>query len=133
MTLTIAGAIAQVQTLAAALTDMAMAPSYPLESFNEFPFAITFQGPSRYEGGQVKQQFITLITEIHVSRANLPVNVAKVAGYGDTFPAAIWADPTLNSTVTCVNAVRCAGLAPLDYGDMPTIGFRFEIDVKQNL
>jgi len=133
MTLTIAGAIAQVQTLAAALTDMAMAPSYPLESFNEFPFAITFQGPSRYEGGPVKQQFITLITEIHVSRANLPVNIAKVAGYGDTFPAAIWADPTLAGTVTCVNAVRCAGLAPLGYGDMETIGFRFEIDVKQNL
>ncbi len=133
MTLTIAGAIAQLQTLALAQTGMAMAPSYPLESFNEFPFAITFQGPSHYDGGPVKQQFVTLITEIHVSRANLPVSIAKIAGYGDTFPAAIWADATLAATVTCVNAVSCSGLKPLGYGDMQTVGFRFEIDVKQNL
>lgn len=133
-TLTISGAIAQIQTIALSLAGMAAAPAYPLETFNEFPFAVTFQGPSTHFGGSaMASQLVTLITEVHVTRTNLPVDIARVASFGDTFPAAVWADPTLAATVTTVNAVRCSGLRQLNYGDMKTIGFRFEIDVKQVL
>lgn len=141
MAFTLTDAVAAVQAIARALGGVRAAPENPTETANAFPFAITYPlrvGATPVTGSQTRR-LNTLVTEIHCARLLLPAAVAQATVFGDTFPAAIWADPTLGGACNHVNEVRGEFVAMVyggstgagGVGGLPTIGWRFELDLKQ--
>jgi len=134
MSMTLASAIAAVQTKAGALSGIKAAPTNPPESANQFPFAVSYPRTGRAEFASAgwANYFHTLFCEIHISRQLLPQAIATALPYAELLPSAIMADPTLGGTVNEVREVRYT-FGRLEWGGVDTIGFRFEIDVKLNL
>jgi hypothetical protein len=72
---------------------------------------------------------VTIFAEIHVSRALLAAAVTQAMGLRDPFLQSLIADPTLGDTVSTTNEIR-RSFGRMEWGDVETIGYRFEIDVK---
>lgn len=130
---TLPDAIARIQVLVRALGGIRGAPNEPPEKLNRFPFAVAFAGRGTWAGGSPageKRGLHTIIVELHVARKDLPRDVAAAMGYTESIPNTILNDPTLNGNVDAVNEIRYT-FGPLGWGTAETLGFQFEIDVKQ--
>jgi hypothetical protein len=124
--------ITQIQTLIRAnLSDVKRAPDVAPEKANVFPFAVTFPGPVTWTdltmGGGRLQGEGTLITEFHVARKDLQFDIGKVVNYGTLFPTLMKNNRTLGGNIEAMGDIAASGLVPLVYGDVATLGYRFDI------
>ena len=131
--MTLAAAIADLQAKALTLSGVKDAPVNPPESANVFPFVVSYARSGNFQpGAGWANYFHTIFTEFHVARQLLPVAIATALPYAESFGAKILADPQLSGTVQEVREVRYT-FGRLSWGDIETIGFRFEVDVKGSL
>lgn len=132
------GARLYLQTKAASLSGVRVAPSRVPESMTSWPFAITFvqKGTATRHTGALARTIWTFVTEFHVARQDVGRNVetcqallvgfmAKVLDFGDP-PAA---SSQLGGYAVITGEVR-GFMAEMEYGGMPTYGVRVEIDAK---
>ena len=134
MTVGIQYAIAAVQDIMLAQVGVRGGPDYPPDKIAQAePFSVCMAGPGTIDltpGGLVVYNPITLRLWLTVAHNDTARNDAKVIGYGDTVPAALWADLDLAGTVDVIEAVRIVGYGPWQINGMPRYGWAFEIDVK---
>lgn len=134
---TLAAAITAIQNVWLALAvdgqpAVKAAPAAPTEAMNQFPFAVTYPARARVTpmAGWTKS-VATLYSEFHMGRSILPRNVEVAIAYYEPFLDALRADLTLAGTVdTIVGDVR-AEFGYLEWADEKHVGWRFEIDIKQ--
>jgi len=142
---TLQDAIEAIQDKTLALDGMRAAPDYPPEDQSAYPFSLAYADRGGWEtmGGQDgrKIAYATIIVEIHCSRApGLPRSVQQAMPYHERFADALLSDIDLNETVDQIGHGK--GEPPirwtfgaLGYGTtriVPTIGYRFEVDIKQS-
>lgn len=131
MAVTIADAVAQLQTLARGMAGIVEAPEFVPESANQFPFAISYANsgsvsfPSK--GWAIGQH--ELVTELHFSRISLPAAIEQSLPYFETFIDLIIADPKLNGTIDTVTGVSYE-FGQLEYNGTKTLGWLFRIGCK---
>lgn len=137
--MTIEAAIADLQSKALALAGMKQAPAAPVEAMLQFPFSIAYErsGATRVEGPTWGHDLATIVVEFHVGRQILPKAIEQAMALRDPFLKAIIADPNLGGAISAFNneggpAIR-RQFGRLQWGDIETIGYRFEIDVKVSL
>jgi len=120
-----------IQRIALTLPGMRAAPERPQEQIHAWPVAFTFfsNGRENKSSATRRVKLYTYVTEIHVSRTDLGRDIANSEPYIESFPTALWADPTLGGAVATINEIR-ATYGPLGWGGMETFGVRFEIDCK---
>ena len=131
MAKTLEDAAKRIQYHAGTLDGVRQAPSYPPDGAPAGPFAVA--APMRGEWGRQadwKKGLHTIVCLILVPLKDTARDVQVLLPYGESFPDAIWGDPTLNSTVDSVNALRWT-FGQHDYAGLPHLGWRFEIDIKQ--
>ena len=131
MTKSIAGAVAQVQTLAAALSGVRATPSHPTDSISVYPFAASYIGAveTTKPSATLTISIYTIVTEIHISRKDMQRDITVLNAYPPAFTAAIWGDPTLAATVDTV--LTCTGLyTPLEWGGIETRAWVFQTHCK---
>ena len=109
------------------------APDSPPDKLSHYPFAVAYPGTgtiTKMSSGW-KKGLHTIILEIHVARKDMARDVATLIDYEDSLMDLLWTDSNsgLNSTVDTITEVRFQ-FGALDYDDIPTIGWRFEIDLK---
>lgn len=132
--MTVQTAIADLQSKWTSISGISAAPSAPTEGTNAFPFAITYER----EGNMILQsagfafEHVTLHSELHLTRQNLPTAIATAMPFRDSFLSKIVNDPKLSNSVSEVKAVRWL-FGAMDYGDVKTLGYRFEVDVKVSI
>lgn len=128
--MTLAAAIADIQSKALTLSGIKAAPVNPPESANVFPFVVSYARSGEFAPGAGWANFHhTIYTELHVSRQILSVAIETVLPYAESFAGVILADPQLSGTVQEVRAVRYT-FGRLNWNGIDTIGYRFEIDIK---
>jgi hypothetical protein len=133
MTRGIQYAIPAVQDILAAQTGVRAAPDNPPDKVAEAePVSICMAGPGTidYFDGCVYFRPITLRLWLTVAHKDTARNDAKILPYGDSVPAALWADPTLSSTVDSIETIRIVGYGPWQINGMARYGWAFEIDVR---
>jgi hypothetical protein len=98
--MTVATAVARLQTIAGAVSGVNVAATLPPESLAQFPVAISYVSDcllgARYTGAHAHSQWV-LTTEIHVSRKDLPRDYAALDGLGALFVAAVRLDSRSNT------------------------------------
>ena len=129
--------ITNLQSKAAALSGMKEAPTDPPESINQFPFALTYvqNGSWTPESAGFSHALISLVTEIHIARNVLPLDIQKALPFFEPFLRAILNDLSLGSTVDTIGLIEFSfgGMTYGESGGIPvqTIGWKFTIsDVK---
>lgn len=128
---TLQQAIAAIQNIAAALSGMRAAPAYAPDSINQFPFAVSYPAHGSVGGTDFHQARYTIVTEIHVSRRDLPRDMATLMPYVELFTQAVLASPTLGLSATALAGTIEFDFAVMEWAGVPTIGFVFKTPVKQ--
>lgn len=126
-------AIAAIQDILLAQSGVRYAPDNPKDlAAQAEPVSICMAGPGtvNYFNGLTIYYPMTLRLWLTVAHKDTGRDDAKVIGYGDTVPAALWADPTLSGTVDHIDLVRIAGYGPWTINGMPRYGWAFEVDVR---
>lgn len=125
--------IANLQGKAGALSGIRSAPTNPTESVNQFPAAVTFVQSFEAEtitAGLLKR-IIVIRTLIFDKRTHLPIDVATMTPYGDSFPIAVYADPRLGNTVQTIERPMTGTFGHIEYeGKANYIGWTFDTTVK---
>ena len=134
MTKGIQYAIAAVQDVLLAQSGVRYAPDNPKDlAAQAEPVSICMAGPGIIDmtpGGLIVYNPITLRLWLTVAHKDTGRDDAKVIGYGDTVPAALWASLDLAGTVDVIEALRIVGYGPWQINGMPRYGWAFEIDVR---
>ena len=131
MTTAIENLLTQLATLEATITGVVEAHVNPPENLFAFPSFINYveTGEVTSDASLQMMGLYTIVCEAHLSRAVLPEAVSLATPLINRFEDAIYTDPTLNSTVTTVNAIRLEfGTVP--YGTETHLGVRFRLEVK---
>lgn len=132
---TLQQAIANLQTIIGAIPGIRQAPDTAPEKITQFPFAVAYpeSGSIDLRSGGWYKGLHTIVLELHVARKDLPRDIATAMPFIESIPAALDANPTLNGSVDTI-------VSPVNYqfqelgweGDVITLGFRFNIQVKIN-
>lgn len=126
-------AIPAVQDIMLAQVGVRGGPDFPPDKIAAAePFSVCMAGPGtiNYFDGLTIYYPMTIRLWLTVAHKDTPRDDAKVIGYGDTVPSALWADPTLSGTVDYIEVVRIVGYGPWTINGMPRYGWAFEIDVR---
>ena len=126
--MTIEAAIGAIQAIVGAVSGIKGAPDYPPESLGVYPMAVCYPGDGDVEikvAGEM-QGLHNIVLEVHAARKNLKTDVDALIGFGDTIPAALLADTTLDGAVDTFGGMsyRFGGMS---YNGMDTIGWRFTL------
>lgn len=130
---TVQDAIEAIQAKARALAGMRAAPDYAPDSISAFPFAASYPADGRAETESAGWHIMhyNVVTEIHVSRKDLPRDLAQVMPYVETFINAVASDPTLGGVVTSVEGDILWTFTGFEYAGVQTVGWRFTTKIKQ--
>ena len=133
MTKGIQYAIAAVQDVMLAQVGVRGGPDFPPDKIMQAePFSVCMAGTGTidYADGLTIYNPITLRLWLTVAHTDTPRNDAKVIGYGDTVPAALWATIDLSGTVDSIEAIRIVGYGAWTINGMARYGWSFEVDVR---
>lgn len=128
-------AITQLQTIIGELDGIRQAPTTAPDKITQFPFAVAYPGGGSFDlrsSGWYKGLH-TIILEVHIARKDLPRDIATAMPFIELIPAALDANPTLNGAVDTIVSPITYQFQELGWeGDVLTLGFRFNIQVKIN-
>ena len=132
---TLQAAITQIQAQVAAISGIRKAPDEPPAQINQFPFAVCFSERGEYETGSPTGNMRGLhdiVIELHVARKDLPRDYRSAMQFAKSIPNAIFsANAARTLTAISTHGEITYEFGQLDWGDTPTLGFRFVIeDVK---
>jgi len=134
----ITSAIRAVQDTWLTISGIKAAPDTPPESINQFPFAVTYEGTGTVYiddmySDTFARQTATIVSELHLTRQNLPTAIANAMAYRNSFLDALRDNPTLSGTVMMITQISFQ-FGKLEYGeDNPTIGYQFTISADLEL
>lgn len=134
--MTVATAVARLQTIAGAVSGVNVAATLPPESLAQFPVAISYVSDcllgARYTGAHAHSQWV-LTTEIHVSRKDLPRDYDLLDDIGPAFAVAVIAEPDLTGTVSAVIETR-GTLGPGQWAGLDTLCWTFKttVDIRNS-
>lgn len=134
----ITSAINYVQDLWLEISGIKAAPDTPPEVLNQFPFAVTFEqsGSAKidknFNSTTWAEQSGVIVSELHLTRQSLPSAVAAAMAYRNLFLNKLRTNPNLNATVMAIESLSWQ-FGALEYGETPTIGYKFSIGVMLEL
>lgn len=128
------GAIAQIQIIVGAIPGIQSAPSKVPDSAGAFPFAVSYPRSGGLVMNSVDWANVlhTIYTELHFGNQLLAISIPQAMPYARLVFLGLMADITLAGNVSEISAVRYT-FGKLAWAGIETIGFRFEIDVKEGI
>ena len=105
------------------------------EKLIDLPAFINFpsRGETIFGPWHQMEGYYTIIAELHVARANLPIAETVARPFLNRFEDLLSNDVTISGTVETINALR-SSYGTLTYGigtdAVAHLGWRFEIDIK---
>jgi len=128
------GAIGQIQTIVRAIPGIQSAPTSPPSSAGAFPFAVSYPRSGNLVMNSVDWGNVlhTVYTELHFANQLLEISIPQSMPYARLVFLGLMADVTLGGNVSEISAVRYT-FGKLAWAGVETIGFRFEIDMKEGI
>jgi hypothetical protein len=126
-------AIAAIQDVMLLQSGIRYAPDNPQDmAAMAEPVSICMAGTGivNYGDGLTIYNPITLRLWLTVAHKDTGRNDAKVIGYGDSVPQALWQSLNLAGTVDSIEQIRIVGYGPWSINGLARYGWAFEIDVR---
>jgi len=109
-----------------------VAPDYPEEKMEIFPFLVVYPETGRIVFGPagVMTRLDNIVVQLHVNRKNLPIDMERVMTYSSSIPNALMKDPTLGATCDTFRDISYEN-GYLAWANIDTFALTFTIhDVK---
>ena len=134
MAVSLAGAIARVQTLVDAITSIRLVPDYPPEKLGAVPAAIVYMGAGEWHCEAMQKRWRgDIVLEIMVGRTqpDLASAFEALTGYAESVANKLEGDPNLNNTCDqIVFPIRQEAPALVDYAGIEYVMVRWHIPVS---
>lgn len=124
-------AIEQIQAYALA-AGAKSAPDEVTEKAGQFPFSVTYPGTGEISADDASagRDLHTVFTEVHLGRNRLGGAISTAKTILVAFGLLLKQNPRLNETVdNLIYPIRYT-FGSMEWGNVPTVGFRFEITIK---
>lgn len=134
MTQAIEAAIAAIATVVSGVSGVVQAPTYPNETQNYGPFAMTYFQNGILEGGAIgtKRGLININIDLLLQRNNLPDNLAQLTPLIDTVSLALLGEVSgsggrFAGTISAFEKISIQLLPMVEYATVQMIGYRFTL------
>ena len=129
---TVVGAVTAIASVVGGVSGISSAPTYPFETMNESPFAVTYPMNGGIDIGPVgsKKQLVNIAIDVLTVRRDLATDLAVLEPFLDTVPAALLAEmgtsgDIFSGTIDTFSGLRFEFLPDMNYGGVQMIGYRF--------
>lgn len=125
-------AIARLQDLVLACTDIKHAPDYPIEDAAVLPAAIAHvrSGESKADDATAYRSLDVLNVDVHFARMFMKDTYTRINRFVPEFTSRLAGDPTLNGTVDTIVFPVSYEVAPAQWDSVTTQMVQFSITVK---
>lgn len=125
-------AIARLQDLALACTDIKHAPDYPVEDASVLPIAIAHvrNGNFSADDATAYRALDVINVDVHFARMFMKDTYTRINRFVPEFQARLAGDPTLNGTVNTIVFPATYDVAPAQWDSVTTQMVQFSITVK---
>lgn len=135
MTQAIEAAVTQVAAVVGAVSGIRQAPTYPNETQNVDPFAVTFFLDGRIEAGAIgtKRTLVNIRVDLLIPKVDLPRDLATLTPLVDTVSLALVGEVSgtgarFANTISTFEGLRITYLADVDYAGVPMRGYSFVME-----
>lgn len=134
----IENAVTQIAAVVAGVSGIRAAPTYPRETENVDPFAVTYVTNGTLTAAPIgnRKTLFDVAIDMLIPRTDLARDMARILPYVDTIPAALMGEVSgtgdkFTSTIETFRAIDFEFLPAVDYAGVQHIGYRFILrDVK---
>ena len=125
-------AIARLQDLALACTDIKHAPDYPVEDASVLPIAIAHvrNGNFSADDATAYRALDVINVDVHFARMFMKDTYTRINRFVPEFQSRLAGDPTLNGTVNTIVFPATYDVAPAQWDSVTTQMVQFSITVK---
>jgi hypothetical protein len=128
-------AIAAIATVVSGVSGIRQAPTYPNETQNVDPFAVTYFVDGRLECGAVgtKRDLININVDLLIPKNDLARDLAILTPFIDTISAALVGQVSgtgarFNNTISTFDTLRIKYMGDVDYAGVPMRGYSFTME-----
>lgn len=135
MTQAIEAALAQISSVVGAVSGIRQAPTYPNETQNIDPFAVTFLVDGQIHAGPIgtKRDLLNVRVDVLLPKVDLPRDLATLTPLVDTVSLALVGEVSgsgqrFGNTISTFDTLRITYLPDVDYAGVPMRGYSFVME-----
>jgi len=132
MTKTHAAAIAAIAAVVDSVSGITLAPTYPRETMNETPFAVTYVTNGEIDAGPIgtRKSLTNIAIDVLIIRRDIALDMETLTPFIDSVPAALLTEIStggdiFSGTIDTFESISIEFLPQIDYGGVQMIGYRF--------
>ena len=129
---TVVGAVTAVAAVVGGVSGISSAPTYPFETMNESPFAVTYPMNGGINIGPVgsRKNLLNIAIDVLIPRRDLAADLEVLEPFLDTIPAALLAELSysgdiFSAAIDTLESIAFEFLPEMNYGGVQMIGYRF--------
>ena len=132
MTKTVAGAITAIAAVVDAVSGVTLAPTYPRETMNESPFAVTYLVSGEIDVGPIgsRKMLLNIAVDLLIPRRDIALDMETLLPFVDSIPAALLSEVStggdiFSGTIDTFEMLATEFIPSVEYGGVQMIGYRF--------
>lgn len=132
MTKTVAGAIAAIAAVVDSVAGVNLSPTYPQETMNESPFAVTYLVNGEIDIGPIgtRKNLVNIAVDLLIPRRDISTDMETLLPFVDSIPAALVGEistggDVFSGTIDTFEMLMIEFIPSVEYGGVQMIGYRF--------
>ena len=130
--MTVATAIAAIAAVVDGVSGVTLAPTYPRETMNESPFAVTYVITGEIDVGPIgtRKSLLNIAIDLLIPRRDISLDMQTLTPFLDSVPAALLAEVStggdvFSGTIDTFEFISIEFIPDVVYGGVQHIGYRF--------
>jgi len=130
--MTVATAVAAIAAVVDGVSGVTLAPTYPRETMNESPFAVTYVITGEIDIGPIgtRKSLLNIAIDLLIPRRDIALDMETLTPFLDTVPAALLGELStggdiFSGTINTFDFLSIEFIPDVVYGGVQHIGYRF--------
>ena len=130
--MTVATAVAAIAAVVDGVSGVTLAPTYPRETMNESPFAVTYVVGGEIDAGPIgtRKSLLSIAIDLLIPRRDIALDMETLLPFVDSIPAALLTEVStsgdiFSGTISTFDFITIEFIPSIDYGGVQMIGYRF--------
>jgi len=130
--MTVATAVAAIAAVVDGVSGVTLAPTYPRETMNESPFAVTYVITGEIDIGPIgtRKSLLSIAIDLLIPRRDIALDMETLLPFVDSIPNALLSEVStggdvFSGTISTFEFLSIEFIPQADYGGAQHIGYRF--------
>jgi len=130
--MTVATAVAAIAAVVDGVSGVTLAPTYPRETMNESPFAVTYVITGEIDIGPIgtRKSLLSIAIDLLIPRRDIALDMETLLPFVDSIPNALLSEVStggdvFSGTIDTFGFISVEFIPSMDYGGVQHIGYNF--------